>query len=85
MEELVYKYIVCWQEGIFVNEWKRKPFAEKQKAKEFARKHKIKKQKPYPYIIQLITDKNFFRENVKTEPAKTRDCKPLFFRRFIKY
>lgn len=85
MEDLVYEYIVCWQEGIFVHEWKRKPFSNKKEAQMFAKQHKNKKQKPYPYIIQLITNKNFFREDVKTEPAKARDCKPLYFRRFIKY
>lgn len=85
MEELVYEYLVCWQAGLFEYEWKHKFFANKKEAQLFAKKHKNKKRKPYPYIIQLITTKSSFREDVKTEPAKARDCEPSYFRRFIKY
>ena len=68
----VYKYTVYWLNyPVYGPEiWKRKTFTQKRDAKQFARKEKKRSVKPYPYIVQGITDRTVFRQDVVTEAVK---------------
>ncbi len=83
----VYKYTVYWLSYPVYGPdiWKRKTFAQKREAKQFAKKHRSVK--PYPYIIQGITDKNTFRKDVVTEAVKDKHDQITMgnYRKYIKY
>ena len=81
-EEKVYNYTVYWQDTpyVFEERWKHKPFAKKKDAQQFARKYKDRKHKPYPYIIRIIVDRDYFRKDVEVEFTKDTTK-----RKFIKY
>jgi hypothetical protein len=88
----VFKYNVCWQGKVYVSDevWNIKVFSKKQDAKNFARKMKNKtKQKPYPYIIQRITTRTTFAENIEVERCKEKyqknDWFEICYKKIIKY
>ena len=78
----VYEYIVYWQEGeyqVLSGSWKRKAFASKREARIFARNYrKNYKSKPIkPYILQHITWKSTFRQDVAVERVPEKVVKTL--------